>query len=75
MMGYDAMVIRFEGDDAMRNEWNEKRQFEFLWEGGNTLESERSRILTHVIRWNYGDMLSSCLTCQPARESNRAQFS
>jgi hypothetical protein len=50
MMGYDAMVIRFEGDDAMRNEWDRKRQFEFLWEGGATLDSDRSRILTHVIR-------------------------
>ena len=60
MAGYDAMVIRFEGPDDMRNEWNAAQNYEFLWEG-NTLSEDRSRILTHTIRWNYGDMLGICV--------------
>ena len=69
MMGYDAMVIRFEGPDDMRNQWGDEKAFEFLWEGGETLSSARSRILTHVMRWNYGDMLSSSCygNCPPSR--------
>ena len=59
------MVIRFEGDDDMRNAWGEERAFEFLWEGGEVLASERARILTHIIRWNYGDMLSSAHPWDP----------
>jgi hypothetical protein len=57
MMGYDGMVIRFEGPDAMREQWTEEKAFEFLWEGSKVLPSNRSRIMTHAIRWNYGDML------------------
>ena len=50
--GYDGMVIRFEGPDDMRDEWTDEKAFEFLWEGSEALSSERSRIMTHVIRWN-----------------------
>ena len=46
-----------------------RKAFEYLWEGGNTLTPERARILTHVLRWNYGDMLSSSCygNCPPSR--------
>jgi len=55
--GYDGMVIRFEGPDKLRNEWNKQQNYEYLWEGSNVLSSNKTRIATHVIRWNYGDML------------------
>ena len=57
MAGYDGMVNRFEGPNDMRAEWDVKQHYEFLWEGSEMLASERSRILTHTMRWNYGDML------------------
>jgi hypothetical protein len=57
MMGYDAMVIRFEGPDWMRAQWDHDQDYEFIWEGSEVLEANRSRILTHAMRWNYGDML------------------
>lgn len=76
MMGYDAMVIRFEGPDDMRNQWGDEKAFEFLWEGGKTLSSARARILTHVMRWNYGDMLSSSCygNCPPSRHPSPVNF-
>jgi hypothetical protein len=57
MAGYDGMVNRFEGPNDMRVEWDAQQNYEFLWEGSEVLASNRSRILTHTIRWNYGDML------------------
>lgn len=57
MMGYDGMVIRFEGPDYMRAQWNQEKAFEFVWEGSANLEPTRQRILTHVIQNNYGDMM------------------
>jgi hypothetical protein len=60
MMGYDGMVIRFEGPDDMRQQWGQEQAFEFLWVGGDTLPANRIEILTHVLRWNYCDMLESC---------------
>ena len=56
--GYDGMVIRFEGPDDMRNQWTDEQAFEFLWEDA-VLGTNKSRILTHIIRWNYGDMLGT----------------
>jgi hypothetical protein len=56
--GYDGMVIRFEGPDNMRNEWDKQQNYEYLWEGSNILQN-KTRIATHTIRWNYGDMLLS----------------
>ena len=41
----------------MRNEWSEEKAFEFVWEASPTMDVNRTRIFTHVIRWNYGDML------------------
>jgi hypothetical protein len=34
-MGYDAMVIRFEGPDDMRSLWSQNKSFEFVWAGSN----------------------------------------
>eukprot|EP00039_Didymoeca_costata_P024844 m.11690 g.11690 ORF g.11690 m.11690 type:complete len:1093 (+) comp4504_c0_seq1:95-3373(+) len=55
--GYDGIVLRFEGPDAMRAQWDASQDYEFLWEGSSVLSSNRSRMAAHVIRWNYGDML------------------
>ena len=60
MMGYDGMVIRFEGPDDMRQQWGQEQAFEFLWVGGDTLPPHRTEIITHVLRWNYCDMLETC---------------
>ena len=57
MAGYDGMVLRFEGPDSMRSEWNGNKSFELLWEGSAVLSANRSRTAAHIIRWNYGDML------------------
>lgn len=43
----------------MRNAWGAEKAFEFLWEASATLSSNRTRVLTHIIRYNYGDMLGS----------------
>lgn len=61
MMGYDGMVMRFEGPDDMRAAWGEEKAFQFLWEGSTTLTANRSQILTHSLRWNYGDMMDTCI--------------
>ncbi len=55
--GYDGMVVRFEGPDAMRAEWGAAQDFEFVWQGSEVLSANRSQIACHAIRWNYGDML------------------
>ena len=57
LMGYDGMVIRFEGPDDMRAQWTKDKTFEFVWAGSGSIPPERSAILTHVIEWNYGDFI------------------
>lgn len=57
MAGYDGMVIRFEGPNEMRAEWDAKQLYEYIWEPSDVLSAARSSIATHVMRWNYGDML------------------
>ena len=57
LMGYDAMVIRFEGPDDLRAQWTADKSFEFIWAGSSSIPEERSAILTHVIEWNYGDFI------------------
>jgi hypothetical protein len=76
MMGYDGMVIRFEGPDEMREEWGRDQAFEFVWVGGETLPVDRIGILTHVLRWNYCDMLESCSppTCTDPSRAPRLPF-
>jgi hypothetical protein len=59
MAGYDGMVIRFEGPDQMRAAWDKDQSYEFMWEPSDVLSTQRSSIATHVIRWNYGDMLGA----------------
>ena len=57
MAGYDGMVLRFEGPDSMRVEWDKKQDYELLWGGSGVLKKNRSLMATHIMRWNYGDML------------------
>jgi hypothetical protein len=52
-----VQVIRFEGPNEMRAKWDAEQNYEYLWEGSDVLSSNKTRIATHVIRWNYGDML------------------
>ena len=54
MAGYDGMVIRFEGPPDMRAQFDAEQAYEFLWAPSAHLDT---RMMTHVIRWNYGDML------------------
>eukprot|EP00048_Salpingoeca_helianthica_P016244 m.231252 g.231252 ORF g.231252 m.231252 type:complete len:935 (-) comp18297_c0_seq1:121-2925(-) len=54
LMGYDGMVIRFEGPDDMRRQWTQNKWFEYIWHGSANIPSNRSGIFTHVIEWNYG---------------------
>jgi hypothetical protein len=56
MAGYDGMALRFEGPDDLRAQWDAAQDYEFLWEGSDAL-GNAARTATHVIRWNYGDML------------------
>ena len=57
MLGYDGMVLRFEGPPEMRAEWDRDQDYEFIWAPSAHLSPKRSRVATHVMRWNYGDML------------------
>ena len=41
----------------MRAQWEAEKLFEFVWEPSESLPASRSAMATHVIRWNYGDML------------------
>jgi hypothetical protein len=58
MAGYDAMFLRWEGDEAQTREFREgeDKGYEWLWEGSDSLSPNRSRILAHSINGNYGDL-------------------
>ena len=32
LAGYEAMVLRFEGNDTLREQWRRDRLFEFVWQ-------------------------------------------
>ena len=57
MAGYDAMFLRWEGDEGQTSEFQAPGQgYEWLWEGSDSLSSNRSRIWTHSMLHNYGDL-------------------
>jgi hypothetical protein len=70
MAGYDAMFLRWEGDEAQSRKFQgpgarvETRTtrarashgYEWLWEGSDSLSANRSRIWTHSMENNYGDL-------------------
>lgn len=75
MMGFDGMVLRFEGPWEMRQEWMAERKFEFYWQGSANLPTNRSEIFAHVIEWNYGDIcgLGLCWPGNPAVNSSNLE--
>jgi hypothetical protein len=44
-------------------EWEQEKAFEFLWDASPVLNASRSRILTHVIRYNVSDSPCSPFPC------------
>eukprot|EP01102_Stenamoeba_stenopodia_P016404 TRINITY_DN5735_c0_g1_i1.p1 TRINITY_DN5735_c0_g1~~TRINITY_DN5735_c0_g1_i1.p1 ORF type:complete len:722 (-),score=108.19 TRINITY_DN5735_c0_g1_i1:1110-3275(-) len=57
LMGYDATVIRYEGNSSLFSAWNETKTFEFIWQGSRNLPFEESSIFTHVIEHTYGEIM------------------
>jgi hypothetical protein len=57
MMGYDGMVIRWEGRDAdMQAAWITQQAYQFRWQPSAVLSTNRSEMFTHIINGNYGDL-------------------
>ena len=62
--GYDATYVRWAGTDSMFDEWTKDHAFEFIWEpsssssgmASNKSRGEGNRILTHIMKHNYGDL-------------------
>ena len=55
MLGYDGMVIRWEGrDDAMQAAWLAEKAYQFRWHPSAVLSANRSEIFCHIINGNYG---------------------
>ena len=50
MMGYDGMVIRWEGrDDAMQAAWMAEKAYQFRWHPSAVLSASRSEMFCHII--------------------------
>ena len=50
MMGFDGMVIRWEGrDDAMQAAWMAEKAYQFRWHPSAVLSAKRSEIFCHII--------------------------
>ena len=57
LAGYDAMFLRWEGDEGQSREFQGVGQgYEWLWEGSASLSPNRSRIFAHSMLHNYGDL-------------------
>ena len=55
MMGYDGMVIRWEGKDAaMQAAWTAQKAYQFRWHPSDVLSTHRSEMFCHIIDGNYG---------------------
>lgn len=57
LMGYEAMLLRYEGNATMRAEWQKSQSFEFLWQASSSLPTNQSGIFAHIVDGNYGDLL------------------
>lgn len=82
LKSYDATVVRFEGVDEVRAEWNRTKGYEFVWQGSQNLPQRASEIFTHCIQHNYGSMMGNYpkfdfenLGSQPINETNVANRS
>ena len=49
LMGYEGMVLRFEGTDEQRALWRQQRAFQFVWQGSRNLPVANQSIFAHVI--------------------------
>jgi len=59
LMGYDATVIRFAGYQNQLSNWNQTKDFEFVWRGSRNIDAKESEIFTHVMEHNYGDIMGA----------------
>ena len=69
LAGYEAMLLRYEGNDTMRAAWQEQRAFEYVWHASRSLSYNESAIFAHVVDGNYGDLCGSsfCFEGSPAQ--------
>ena len=69
LSGYEAMLLRYEGNDTMRAEWAADRAFEYVWHASASLGFNESSIFAHVVNGNYGDLCGSsfCFEGSPAQ--------
>lgn len=68
LSGYEAMLLRYEGNDTMRAEWAADRAFEYVWHASASLGFNESSIFAHVVNGNYGQLCgaSFCFEDSPA---------
>lgn len=59
LAGYEAMLLRYEGNSTMRATWEREKSFEFVWRASSSLPVKESEIFAHVVDGNYGDLLGS----------------
>lgn len=59
LAGYEAMLLRYEGNLTMRTQWEADRHFEFVWRASSSLPEAQSEIFAHVVDGNYGDLLGA----------------
>ena len=57
LSGYEAMVLRFEGNTSLRAQWEAEQSFQFAWRASNNLPANESSIMAHVINGNYCDLI------------------
>lgn len=63
LSGYEAMLLRYEGNATMRATWEADKAFEFVWQASNSLTAAESSIFAHVVNGNYGGefQVAGCL--------------
>ena len=71
MAGYDGMFLRWEGTPEQTVEFQAHHGYEWLWESSASLSANRSRIWTHSMFKNYGELRKrhSLLSCPWTRRS------
>lgn len=56
-MGYEAMVIRFEGLQRQRSAFDAVQGFEWIWRGSDNASPKDQDIFTHCMYGNYCDFV------------------
>ena len=65
MAGYDGMFLRWEGTAEQTTASQGNGGYEWLWESSASLSANRSRIWTHSLMHNYGDLMGLHNTSHP----------